>query len=60
MSGENSIRLLPNFDASNPRHWQNHIRRQLQHAADGEFPFTDPANAPERAEFKLGIFPPDP
>jgi hypothetical protein len=51
--------LHPDFDASNPRHWQNHIRRQLQHAADGEFPFTDPANAPARAEFKLGIFPPD-
>jgi len=24
-----------------------------------EFPATDPANAPARAEFKLGIFPPD-
>jgi hypothetical protein len=30
-----------------------------QNAADLEFPATDPANAPERAEFKLGIFPPD-
>ena len=28
-------------------------------AADLEFPATDPANAPSRAEFKLGIFPPD-
>jgi hypothetical protein len=28
-------------------------------AADLEFPATDPANAPARAEFKLGIFPPD-
>jgi hypothetical protein len=28
-------------------------------AADWEFPATDPANAPARAEFKLGIFPPD-
>jgi hypothetical protein len=31
----------------------------IQNAADLEFPATDPANAPERAEFKLGIFPPD-
>jgi hypothetical protein len=30
-----------------------------QNAADLEFPATDPANAPARAEFKLGIFPPD-
>ena len=28
-------------------------------AADLEFPATDPANAPARAEFKLGLFPPD-
>jgi len=28
-------------------------------ATDLEFPATDPANAPQRAEFKLGIFPPD-
>jgi hypothetical protein len=28
-------------------------------ATDLEFPATDPANAPARAEFKLGIFPPD-
>jgi hypothetical protein len=31
----------------------------IQNAADLEFPATDPANAPARAEFKLGIFPPD-
>jgi hypothetical protein len=31
-------------------------RRQLQHAADGEFPFTDPANAGMRRKFDL---PPD-
>jgi hypothetical protein len=31
----------------------------IQNAADLEFPATDPANAPQRAEFKLGIFPPD-
>jgi hypothetical protein len=31
----------------------------IQNAADLEFPATDPANAPIRAEFKLGIFPPD-
>jgi hypothetical protein len=31
----------------------------IQNAADLEFPATDPANAPIRAEFRLGIFPPD-
>jgi hypothetical protein len=31
----------------------------IQSAAGLEFPATDPANAPVRAEFKLGIFPPD-
>jgi hypothetical protein len=31
----------------------------IQNAADLEFPATNPANAPARAEFKLGLFPPD-
>jgi hypothetical protein len=31
----------------------------IQNAADLELPATDPTNAPARAEFKLGIFPPD-
>ncbi len=31
----------------------------VQHAGDLEFPATDPANAPTRAEFRLGLFPPD-
>ena len=31
----------------------------IQNAADLEFPAIDPANAPARAEFRLGIFPPD-
>jgi hypothetical protein len=31
----------------------------IQNAADLEFPATNPANAPARAEFRLGIFPPD-
>jgi hypothetical protein len=30
----------------------------IQNAADLEFPATNPANAPTRAEFKLGLFPP--
>ena len=30
----------------------------VQHAGDLEYPATDPANAPIRAEFRLGIFPP--
>ena len=31
----------------------------IQNAADLEFPATNPANAPARAEFRLGLFPPD-
>jgi len=31
----------------------------IQNAGDLEFPATDPANAAIRAEFRLGIFPPD-
>ena len=33
--------------------------KTIQNAADLEFPATDPANAPARSEFKLGILPPD-
>jgi hypothetical protein len=29
-----------------------------KYAADLEWPASDPANAPARAEFKLGLFPP--
>jgi hypothetical protein len=29
-----------------------------ENTADLEYPATDPANAPIRAEFRLGIFPP--
>ena len=31
---------------------------RCQDAADLEYPATDPANAPIRAEFRLDIFPP--
>jgi hypothetical protein len=31
----------------------------IQNAADLELPATDPANTPARAEFRLGLFPPD-
>jgi hypothetical protein len=31
----------------------------IQNAADLEFQAIDPANAPQRAEFKLGLFLPD-
>ena len=31
----------------------------IQNAADLEYPATDTANAPVRAEFRLGLFPPD-
>jgi hypothetical protein len=30
-----------------------------ENAADLQFPATDPANAPQRDEFKLNTFPPD-
>jgi hypothetical protein len=30
-------------------------RRQLQHAADGEYPFTNPANAGMRRKFDLPL-----
>ena len=33
--------------------------RLRDHFRLNPFPATDPANAPARAEFKLGIFPPD-
>jgi hypothetical protein len=42
----------PNADAADA---YEHILT-IQNAADLEFPATDPANAPARAEFKLGIF----
>jgi hypothetical protein len=31
----------------------------IQNAASLEFPLTEPANAPIRAEFRIGLFPPD-
>jgi hypothetical protein len=31
----------------------------IQNAGDLEFPAIDPANAAERDEFRLGLFPPD-
>jgi hypothetical protein len=43
---------------------KNEVKKRLRDIADScatdlKFLATDPANAPTRAEFKLGIFPPD-
>ena len=32
--------------------------KKSENTSDLEYPATDPANAPIRAEFRLGIFPP--
>ena len=50
VTGKNYIRRLPVT-----RRFQNYRRRQLQHAADGEYPFTDPANAGMRRKFDLPL-----
>ena len=41
------------------RNHMGNVSLTIQNAADLEFPATNPANAPARAEFRLGIFPPD-
>jgi len=47
-----------NVQFTDPADAYEHILT-IQNAADLEFPATHPANDPARAEFKLGIFPPD-
>jgi hypothetical protein len=57
-SGESDAKKATGVKATDAANAYEHILT-IQNAADLEFPATDPANAPARAEFKLGIFPPD-
>ena len=57
-SGESDAKKATALKATDAANAYEHILT-IQNAADLEFPATDPANAPARAEFKLGIFPPD-
>jgi hypothetical protein len=57
-SGESDAEKATGVKATDAADAYEHILT-IQNAADLEFPATDPANAPARAEFKLGIFPPD-
>jgi hypothetical protein len=57
-SGQNDAKKATGVKATDAADAYEHILT-IQNAADLQFPATDPANAPARAEFKLGIFPPD-
>src|ERR1035437_2844413 len=57
-SGQSDAKKATGVKASAAAAAYEHILT-IQNAADLEFPATDPANAPARAEFKLGSFPPD-
>jgi hypothetical protein len=57
-SGESDAKRATAVKAADAADAYEHILT-IQNAADLEFPATAPANAPQRAEFKLGIFPPD-
>jgi hypothetical protein len=57
-SGQSDAKKATGVKATDAADAYEHILT-IQNAADLEFPATDPANAPARAEFKLGIFPPD-
>jgi len=57
-SGQSDARKATGVKATDAADAYEHILT-IQNAADLEFPATDPANAPARAEFKLGLFPPD-
>jgi hypothetical protein len=57
-SGQSDAKKATGVKATDAADAYEHILT-IQNAADLEFPATDPANAPMRAEFKLGIFPPD-
>jgi len=41
------------------RSFPKSLPSQCDHAADGEYTFTDPANAAKRDEFKMNTFPPN-
>jgi hypothetical protein len=68
MNGISSIRLTPDFDAAISRHAQKLSHQTVRkraflksprppapHAADGEYPFTNPANAGMRRKFDLPL-----
>src|ERR1017187_3899436 len=57
-SGQSDAKKATSVKATDAADAYEHILT-IQNAADLEFPATDPANAPARAEFILGIFPPD-
>ena len=55
-SGESDAKKATSAKASDAADAYEHILT-IQNAGDLEFPATEPANAPTRAEFRLGIFP---
>ncbi len=57
-SGQSDAKKATGVKATDAADAYEHILT-IQNAADLEFPATAQANAPARAEFKLGIFPPD-
>jgi hypothetical protein len=57
-SGQSDAKKATGVKATDAADAYEHILT-IQNAADLELPATDPANAPARAEFKLGLFPPD-
>jgi hypothetical protein len=57
-SGQSEAKKATGVKATDAANAYEHLLT-IQNAADLEFPALNPANAPARAEFKLGIFPPD-
>jgi hypothetical protein len=51
-----AVQLTANLPALKFRGWTD---AETQTTVRGTFPSINPANAPKRAEFRLGIFPPD-
>ena len=57
-SGQSDAKKATVTKTSNASDAYEHVLT-VQHAGDLEYPATDPANAPIRAEFRLGLFPPN-
>jgi hypothetical protein len=57
-SGQSDAQKATGVKATDASDAYEHILT-IQNAGDLEFPAINPANAPQRAEFRLGIFPPD-
>ena len=57
-SGQSDAKKATGVKAADAADAYEHILT-IQNAADLEFPANNPANAPARAKFKLGSFPPD-